>query len=392
MQRHNWKKGLGLFLAAVVILAIFISRDNNSNDAEPNPPDNAPNDMIEQSDQLFPPGTPAGNDEVAGIKLQTVIIDIEDAPPVLWEEFFYDLWSAAATIMQFGEPPDWNAPFDFGSLDEPLTYSDLVLQLATEVAISRRAIGILYDEMPDVHWEDNYEEMRAVQLETQNWTEAQFAASLWEQHRITENAFIYVNTGMGRRAALLQAMYGEHGDETPDETVALYVSENNIVRAKHILFSTDTEHGGARDSDTAGVRAAEVYEYLQTFSGDELFARFDELMQEHGEDPGMETNPGGYVFGAGVMMDAFFEGALAINEGTISEPILTDFGYHIILRLPVSPDDELMASPVGPGGPLRQRAALFDFDRYIETIAADLRFTFTAYVNQIDLGIVVTAS
>ncbi|MCL2843570.1 MAG: peptidylprolyl isomerase [Oscillospiraceae bacterium] len=372
----------------LLTLLVGCSGNGDDNGTVPDAPDNTPDDTIAQPVQSDTPGT---NDEVAGIRLQTVMIEIEGAPPVLWEEFFYDLWSVAGSLMQLGGPPDWDAPLEFGPFDESVSYSEFVLRIATELALSRRAIGILYAEIPTIHWGDNYEDIRTAEMERQGWTEAEFAASLWEHHRITENAFAYVNVSMGRRAALLQALYGEHGDETPDEVVALYAAEHDIVRAKHILFSTDAEFNDARAPETAGVRAAEVYEYLQTLSGAELLTRFDELMLEHGEDPGMEAHPDGYVFGPGSMTDAFFEGTLEIDAGTISEPIQTEFGYHIILRLPVLPTDELMGSALGPGGPLSQRAALFDFDRRIEVIASSLQYAFTAYYDQIDLNLVVVS-
>ena len=46
----------------------------------------------------------------------------------------------------------------------------------------------------------------------------------------------------------------------------------------------------------------------------------------------------GYTFGPGEMVDEFYEGTKTLAEGEISQPIQSQYGYHIILRL--SADNE----------------------------------------------------
>lgn len=62
-------------------------------------------------------------------------------------------------------------------------------------------------------------------------------------------------------------------------------------------------------------------------------ATFDELVAEYNTDPGMESNPDGYkVHKDSIVWDtAFRDAAMALEKvGDVSEPILTDFGVHII--------------------------------------------------------------
>jgi foldase protein PrsA len=60
-------------------------------------------------------------------------------------------------------------------------------------------------------------------------------------------------------------------------------------------------------------------------------ADFEELAIEVSDDPSAATNGGDLgLFGRGVMVPAFEEVAFSLAKGEISEPVLTQFGYHII--------------------------------------------------------------
>ena len=62
--------------------------------------------------------------------------------------------------------------------------------------------------------------------------------------------------------------------------------------------------------------------------------KFGKLARELSIDSGSAKRDGdlGY-FGRGVMVKSFEESAFKLQVGSISEPIKTEFGYHIIKRL-----------------------------------------------------------
>lgn len=66
---------------------------------------------------------------------------------------------------------------------------------------------------------------------------------------------------------------------------------------------------------------------------------FDQLIETYNEDPGMQQNPDGYVFTEGDMVEPFYEGTKALEVNEISDPVRTDYGWHIILRLPLEDKD-----------------------------------------------------
>lgn len=61
-------------------------------------------------------------------------------------------------------------------------------------------------------------------------------------------------------------------------------------------------------------------------------ALFDQLMAEYNEDSGEPDE--GYTFGPGEMVDEFYDGTAALEEYEISDLVESQFGYHIIMRLP----------------------------------------------------------
>ena len=93
------------------------------------------------------------------------------------------------------------------------------------------------------------------------------------------------------------------------------------VRANHILLRVDDE-----DTEEEVVeRAADLA--TQARGG----ADFAELAREHSDDEGTAENGGDLgLFGRGRMVPEFEAAAFEMNEGDISDPVKSAFGYHVI--------------------------------------------------------------
>ncbi|MCF6254386.1 MAG: SurA N-terminal domain-containing protein, partial [Thiomicrorhabdus sp.] len=118
--------------------------------------------------------------------------------------------------------------------------------------------------------------------------------------------------------------------EVTDALIQGYYDENSALftlpekrHAKHILISleADTEEAKAAALKTI----AEVQEKLAKGEA------FEALAKMYSKDPGSADSGGDLgTFEQGMMVPEFDEVVFALEVGQVSEPVKTDFGYHII--------------------------------------------------------------
>ncbi len=91
-------------------------------------------------------------------------------------------------------------------------------------------------------------------------------------------------------------------------------------RARHILVSLDSN-----SEDDAAKKANELLNRLKQGES------FEALAKEHSDDPGSAPEGGdlGY-FERGLMTPVFEDSVFSLKQGELSEPVLSEFGYHII--------------------------------------------------------------
>ena len=105
--------------------------------------------------------------------------------------------------------------------------------------------------------------------------------------------------------------------------IAKYRVEKRI-KARHILVALSPDADEKAEKETKE-KALKVLQELKA-GGD-----FTELAKKYSDDPSVKDNGGdlGY-FSKGQMVKPFEDAAFALKEGELSEPIKTQFGFHII--------------------------------------------------------------
>jgi parvulin-like peptidyl-prolyl isomerase len=120
------------------------------------------------------------------------------------------------------------------------------------------------------------------------------------------------------------------GDDAADRK---YFEENpdkfGKVQARHILIST-------RGSDDPNNPSPPLTDEQAKKKADEIRARlvkgedFAAIAKAESDDPGSKETGGTYTFGRGEMVPAFEQTAFSLKENEISQPVKTQFGYHVI--------------------------------------------------------------
>ncbi|MBQ9166034.1 MAG: hypothetical protein IJX71_03825 [Oscillospiraceae bacterium] len=161
-----------------------------------------------------------------------------------------------------------------------------------------------------------------------------------------ESTMYYIITVEGMQQAytdsqliitLRDHLYGEGGELEPTEdTLADFVSANGNYNCRYILQRTDE----LEEDDTEGraakqQQAQDLYDQLLEVPADELEAKFIELQAEYNDDGNTEE----FAFDATTSLVSGFREKLAeMEDGQIGLTEETDYGYFVILRLPVDLD------------------------------------------------------
>jgi len=110
------------------------------------------------------------------------------------------------------------------------------------------------------------------------------------------------------------------------------------MEASHILIA----YKGALSADGVDRTRDEAKEFAEELQGRiEGGENFEDLAKEHSDGPSGTDGGSLGSFGRGAMVPAFEEAAFALAEGEISEPVETQFGFHLIRadKVPKSAED-----------------------------------------------------
>lgn len=301
------------------------------------------------------------------METDTLIMTVGDSP-VYWEEYYYWMMVGVMNVINdTGAITDWTQVYDKSTevLGFELDLNEFIRYYAYDAVLMYRTIekrfeqsGLTLNE-DDVYSIERYMEDRG--LETQEELAAELAGD-----NISQTLYEYIQTVSAEYFALLENTYGQGGADCPDDEVMAYAASNEYIKVKHILLG---------DSDEAKTLLAQ----LQETDAQQLEQTFTEKMRERSEDSGLETYPDGYLFTEGQMDDTFGQAAGNLGEGQLSEVVETKNGYHIILRLPINPDE----TPYLGTESLRYLAASDRFDSIVAAWQTEMKVSYEDAFDQI---------
>lgn len=233
-------------------------------------------------------------------------------------------------------------PWD-ASMGEGVTVQDYVRAESLNLALSQRMVAQkAFDEGVDATAEQ-MQEVSTLLESIKAEGETRLGATLDEYLELSMALDANLFTFNWRCDYMYEAMRDARfaGDNVPtDEDVLTWLEEDQgFYKVKHILLSTrDEAQNPLPDEQVAEKRAVADDLLAQLLAAEDPIALFDELMTEYGEDPGVASSPDGYTAQPGQMVAEFEQASLGLEEGSFSDVVTSEFGYHIILRLPLDMD------------------------------------------------------
>ena len=387
-MNFNMKKTILIVLCIAMIIAA-LAGCSDQDTAAPENEVNGESSTIEDSPDAFDDSPDAFDDNEfrQGVDFEAAFAAFPPDTPMIIVNGYIATWAELFAILHSGinnlfivteEFPDWTERMDDGK-----TLGEIMLENAVADILMFRALAY-GAELLDVTFNDEEQQLINDYLEDlilQIGGEEQLGAMLWMNSGISSiGLFKYLITTEFLYSPIMRALYGEDAEMLPDEKIAAFVEREEYLMAMHILREKTGD-----DEDSLAFLEDLLFQ-LENYDGEDIEVFFSELMFEHSDDfGGLSSYPDGYLFRPGDMVSEFESAFLELEFGEFSGVVESDFGYHIILRLPVNPDTiPIGASMTDDTRTLRQLAAFDFFFELVSEWRDNLTHEFTAEFMSID--------
>ena len=279
---------------------------------------------------------------------------------VTWGEYFYYLFRQAESVESyFSSMATYGMPLTWSDVaeGEDVTYAELTVESAENIARSLAATaGFAKENGAELTDEDqaSIDEKVRSDIEAvvgEGGTRKDLDTYLGQIH-MPVTLYDYMNEISALYQSGFVKLYGENGEKLSDEDALTWMEANGYMSANHILLMTiDASTRESLDEAAKAeklAKAQEIAAELQAIEDQEaLLARFAELKTELDEDTGKTAYPNGYVFQPGEMVTEFEETVKSQEAYQVSDPVESAYGYHVIMTLPLDPDEVLEYSSAG---------------------------------------------
>ena len=240
----------------------------------------------------------------------------------------------------------WNSEIDGKKASEVAKQRAMDEMIRTEIAVQKaKDAGVTLGEAELANINAMFSDLDAAAKEQLDALEKATGADKFQLSDIMEKIFL--------TNAYYQSLIEQDAEflAVEDEKVAEKVAEE-YAAVKHVLI-LNTPQEATEEVDT------EKYAADAKKKAEEILAKavsgenFEKLVEEFGEDPGMEGNLEGYMIdkngatldGTGSMVPEFTQGTFAVAPGQVNPALVeSSYGWHIIKRLPLPKESQTYKS------------------------------------------------
>lgn len=294
---------------------------------------------------------------LAGLPGDTVVATAGDYELTAQEMLYYatvDLDEYLQIMAMMGGELPWGLETDGETYEEATMNSALELALFYRLVIDiGKDLGFTLEEDPTTVVEEYVQELKT----DLGGDEDLFNYAMW-QAVLTQELLQLTYESYQYYDQIYLMNYGPEGVKLPsDEAVLEAMEEGGYYFTKHILLQntsqteTITNEAGQEvakplegEELTAQLEKAQsIAPQLEGLTGEALEEKFDELMHEMSEDVGADGSQNcvnGYYASSGQMVAEYEAGAKELENWEVSEVVESTYGYHVILRMPMTQPDE----------------------------------------------------
>lgn len=310
---------------------------------------------------------------------------------ITWSEYFRFFFDYANQIddymvtatMYYGVTPAWEDVFDAASgavfKDMPAEYAEEDILKYASINGYAKENGLTLSESNAKAVEDTVTAAKEAYC-GENATEEAFAEVLGKSY-LSRELYSYLISSGFLYQQMFTDLYGENGAYVKEADAVNYLEKQGYVSANHILFMTiDRNTGEKVDEDTVNgnkKRAQEIAAELQGIEdGKECLEKFLTYKEELDEDTGKTAYPQGYTFTSGMMVAEFENAVNELGEYEVSDPVESAYGYHVIIRLPLSGDAVLEYSDAGTPITAKAKFANEEYAEKMQTYMDSLKIEY----------------
>ncbi|NLO47953.1 MAG: hypothetical protein GX111_06505 [Clostridiales bacterium] len=310
-------------------------------------PDNTPQISVSPSALVTetPDQTPTASPEPSPAFLSDTLMMTVSGMAVYWDEMKYWMFDILQNSgLDMTESIDWSQTVEGIPMPDYLiseAVNAISLFRLVELKCSELGVGLKDEDRASM---DTFREDCIAQFQS----ESEYEAYL-DQSNLTQELLEYMNMVAFLYNNLFVEMYGVYGEKLSNEDAVSFGNENGFFRAKHILISDLDEEGNALSEENIAANYDKLLGLLdQLNASDNPAALFDELMNTYSEDPGLLAYPNGYQYVSGIMDPSFQSAVESLSDYGISDIVkMPTYGYTIIMRLPLNPNEPIFADQNG---------------------------------------------